>query len=302
MISFISSWTQGIIVSVIIASIIEMILPDGNCQKYVKVVIGVFILFSIVSPVINKFTKKEINISSIVDVEKYSDAKQVSSTNLEVNTNLNIKQMYETNLKVDIKSKIESKGFKVKDITINTSDDEYKIEKIDIGIMGEINEESEVKNNKKSKNNVIGIVDSIEKISVDISSKVSKEEKRNVIDKVYSTYVDHNIVNFIKLVVDKDRATQLLNIYTSFIQMCEEDLGIQHATVLSARKLSQEDMNTIGNTLVSKTNKRIILENVVDPSIIAGIKVTVGNTVTDVTMKTKIDRMRNTLLKGGQMA
>ena len=84
--------------------------------------------------------------------------------------------------------------------------------------------------------------------------------------------------------------------------MCEEDLGIQHATVLSARKLSQEDMNTIGNTLVSTTNKRIILETVVDPSIIAGIKVTVGNTVTDVTMKTKIDRMRNTLLKGGQMA
>lgn len=151
MISFISSWTQGIIVSVIIASIIEMILPDGNSKKYVKVVIGVFILFSIVSPVINKFTKKEINISSIVDVEKYSDAKQVSSTNLEVNTSLNIKQMYETNLKVDIKNKIESKGFKVKDITINISDDEYKIEKIDIGIMGEINEESEVKNNKKSK-------------------------------------------------------------------------------------------------------------------------------------------------------
>ncbi len=181
MISFISSWTQGIIVSVIIASIIEMILPDGNSKKYVKVVIGVFILFSIVSPVINKFTKKEINISSIVDVEKYSDAKQVSSTNLEVNTNLNIKQMYETNLKVDIKSKIESKGFKVKDITINISDDEYKIDKIDIGIMGEINEESEVKNNKKSKNNVIGIVDSIEKISVDISSKVSKEEKEYVI-------------------------------------------------------------------------------------------------------------------------
>ena len=181
MISFISSWTQGIIVSVIIASIIEMILPDGNSKKYVKVVIGVFILFSIVSPVINKCTKKEINISSIVDVEKYSDAKQVSSTNLEVNTSLNIKQMYETNLKVDIKNKIESKGFKVKDITINISDDEYKIEKIDIGIMGEINEESEVKNNKKSKNNVIGIVDSIEKISVDISSKVSKEEKEYVI-------------------------------------------------------------------------------------------------------------------------
>ena len=66
MISFISSWTQGIIVSVIIASIIEMILPDGNCQKYVKVVIGVFILFSIVSPVISKFTKKAFRMKMML--------------------------------------------------------------------------------------------------------------------------------------------------------------------------------------------------------------------------------------------
>ena len=55
--------------------------------------------------------------------------------------------------------------------------------------MGEINEESEVKNNKKSKNNVIGIVDSIEKISVDISSKVSKEEKEYV-DSIEKISVD----------------------------------------------------------------------------------------------------------------
>ena len=120
-----------------------------------------------------------------------------------------------------------------------------------------------------------------------LSVKVSKEEKRNVIDKVYSTYVDHNIVNFIKLVVDKGRATQLLNIYTSFIQMCEEDLGIQHATVLSARKLSQEDMNTIGNTLVSKTNKRIILENVVDPSIIAGLQLDQKKSVHSLKMRSR---------------
>ncbi len=48
-----------------------------------------------------------------------------------------------------------------------------------------------------------------------LSVKVSKEEKRNVIDKVYSTYVDHNIVNFIKLVVDKGRATHLYKLYSN---------------------------------------------------------------------------------------
>lgn len=135
-----------------------------------------------------------------------------------------------------------------------------------------------------------------------LSVKITKEEKRNVIEKVYGAYVNHMLVNFMKVLVDKGRITNIRAICRRFVEMCEEELGIVHATVVSARKLSQEDMNTIGNTLVSNLNKRIILENVIDPSVIAGIKVTVGNTVTDVTMKNKIESMRNTLLKGGIMA
>ena len=40
MIEFLSSWAQGIIVAVIIATLIEMILPNSSSKKYVKVVIG----------------------------------------------------------------------------------------------------------------------------------------------------------------------------------------------------------------------------------------------------------------------
>lgn len=176
MISWISNWAQGIIISVIIASIIEMILPEGSSKKYIKVVIGVFILFTIVVPVINKFKGNSVNIASMIDFDKYNDSKEVVSTNLEKSNNFNIKQMYETNLKVDIKSKIKSKGFEVQDVDLKISDDgEYKLKCIDITISGEIiNEEDE---KKQSKSNVIGIVDSIEKISVEISNKTTKQEK-----------------------------------------------------------------------------------------------------------------------------
>ena len=176
MISWISSWAQGIIISVIIASIIEMILPEGSSKKYIKVVIGVFILFTIVVPVINKFKGNSVNIASMIDFDKYNDSKEVVSTNLEKSNNFNIKQMYETNLKVDIKSKIKSKGFEVQDVDLKISDDgEYKLKCIDITISGEIiNEEDE---KKQSKSNVIGIVDSIEKIGVEISNKTTKQEK-----------------------------------------------------------------------------------------------------------------------------
>ncbi len=176
MISWISSWAQGIIISVIIGSIIEMILPEGSSKKYIKIVIGVFILFTIVVPVINKFRYNSEKLASIIDFDKYSDSKEVVSTNLEKSNNFNIRQMYETNLKVDIKSKIKSKGFDVQDIDLKISDDEeYRIESINITISGEIvNEEDE---EKQSKSNVIGIVDSIEKISIELSNKTTNQEK-----------------------------------------------------------------------------------------------------------------------------
>lgn len=176
MVSWVSSWAQGIIISVIIGSIIEMILPEGSSKKYIKIVIGVFILFTIVVPVINKFKGDSKEMASIIDFDKYSNSKEVVSTNLEKSNNFNIRQMYESNLKIDIKSKIKSKGFEVQNIDLKISDDdEYRIENIDVTISGEaVNEEDE---EKQSKSNVIGIVDSIEKISIELSNKTTKQEK-----------------------------------------------------------------------------------------------------------------------------
>lgn len=197
MISWISSWAQGIIISVIIGSIIEMILPEGSSKKYIKIVIGVFILFTIVVPVINKFTGNSEKFTSIIDFDKYSNSKEVVSTNLEKSNNFNIRQMYETNLKVDIKSKIKSKGFEVQDIDLNISDDEeYRIESINITISGEIvNEEDE---EKRSKSNVIGIVDSIEKISIELSNKTTKQEKEYQI----STKDANNLKEYLSNIYD----------------------------------------------------------------------------------------------------
>ena len=48
MINWITNWAEAIIIAVVIATIIEMILPEGNCKKYIKVVIGVYILFTII--------------------------------------------------------------------------------------------------------------------------------------------------------------------------------------------------------------------------------------------------------------
>ena len=117
--NFISSWAQGIIVSVIIATIIEMILPNNSNSKYIKMVIGVFILFSIISPIINKISGRKLNIN----LTNYS-LNQTVETSSAIDNNELIKQMYEENLKLDMKAKISQKGYTAGDINVEILNNE----------------------------------------------------------------------------------------------------------------------------------------------------------------------------------
>ena len=83
---------------------------------------GVYILFSIVSPVISKITGSNLSISNILDLEEYIEA---SSSNLENhyssfdNSNTSqIRNIYITNLKNDIKEKISNKGYNAEKIEL----------------------------------------------------------------------------------------------------------------------------------------------------------------------------------------
>jgi len=184
MVAFISSWAQGIIVAVIIASIIEMILPEGSSKKYIKVVIGVYILFVIVTPIVNQFSNNSnsIDADSILNFENEENTLEVSSKNLEEKNVTSIKSMYEMNLKSDIKNKIQSKGYIVQEVNVEISDDEkYSINKILVVVSGE--QQSEETKDNGSKKKVVTIVEHVEKVKVDISKQnsESKEEKKYTI-------------------------------------------------------------------------------------------------------------------------
>ncbi len=179
MLEFISVWAQGIIVSVIIATIIEMILPNSSNSKYIKVVIGVFILFTIISPIINKFSSNKI--SDKINFDSYIDTSTNNSaitTNVNLNNEDTIRKMYEENLKIDIKTKITQKGYTVGNINLDIlNNDEYTLSKIDLKIVAK-NESINQNNNT----NVTTIVENIENIRVDIGgSSKNKEEEKSLI-------------------------------------------------------------------------------------------------------------------------
>ena len=176
--NWISGWIQGIIIAVIIGTIIEMLLPDGNCKKYVKVVIGVYILFSIVFPVITKVTGNEFRVSDIYDINTYIEVSAKSSQeNIENSQQNQIKQVYITNLKNDMKQKIQEKGYSVKSLTLEISNDEqYTLKKIFAQVSKRKNEEN---NEVKGVNEInITISNTTENIEEDIS--ISTKEQNDL--------------------------------------------------------------------------------------------------------------------------
>lgn len=185
MVAFFSSWAQGIIVAVIVATIVELLLPNGSSKKYVKVVVGIYILFSIIAPVVNKFANKDINANEIFNLDKYEEKMENSNNSIlqkiESNNSRTVKDIYVSNLEADIKAKLKDKGYEVTSIYIKAKDDEnYTIEKISMTIK---------KNEKKETRNEITIgTITINKSNTVTDEEISRQNKQEIKEYLAKTY------------------------------------------------------------------------------------------------------------------
>ena len=135
MVEQISAWAEQIIIAVIISTIFEILMPECKNKKYVKTVIGVYILFTIISPVIKSFS----NGSTFLEESKFAqEFNEISSSYEPVENITNVKDTYILALKQDMSDKLYKKGFEVSTIKLNVdmkNEDSYgEIKSLSIGI------------------------------------------------------------------------------------------------------------------------------------------------------------------------
>lgn len=94
----IKTWSENIIIVVIITIIIEMILPDGNSKKYVKVVSGLYLLYVIIHPIAG--FDFEIDSSEIANIIIEDETVSTSSSS-------SVEETYISSLEASLKIKIE---------------------------------------------------------------------------------------------------------------------------------------------------------------------------------------------------
>ena len=133
MIEFLSSWTKGLGVTIVVVSILEMLLPNNKTKKYIRMVLGVFVIFNIISPLIQN--KDKLDLSNL-DIEDYTTV-QTTSTVAQTSMDERINKLYEEELEKDITKKVEEKGYNVKSAKINTTrndEQEWEINQIQLNI------------------------------------------------------------------------------------------------------------------------------------------------------------------------
>ena len=179
--NLINSWAKGIVVAAIIGTIIEIILPNGKNKKYIKTIIGIYILFVIIYPVINKISGRNVNLDSITNTYNQTSMK-LNKVNMDINGYVD--KTYINNIKEKIKEEIESKGYEVKNL-------EIQIETKDENNYGKINSlETKIYITQKNNSNNINNIEKVEISNNNTITNIIEEEKitelRNYISETYS--------------------------------------------------------------------------------------------------------------------
>ena len=181
MVTFLSLWVKNLSLALIVVSILEMILPNNKTKKYIKTIMGLYILFSIISPFIknsNNLNLSEFNINS------YAEGIVEASSNEVVNQesmDKRIKKIYVQELEKDITSKIKEKGYTVSNCKVDVDGiEDGNIKNITVKLKDKnenLNSEENYKNNKINIENVL--VEEIQKIKIQVSNNKEEQQSNN---------------------------------------------------------------------------------------------------------------------------
>ena len=120
--------------------------------------------------------------------------------------------------------------------------------------------------------------------------------RRNCCRSVFGGKIEPVLLNFFHLLLDKNRIENIRDIGEEFADLVETEQGIVRAQVVTAdRAAGRSGRPTCKSKLAACTGKKIILEKKVDPAVIGGVCVTLGDKILDGTVRTNLDLLRKTL-------
>jgi F-type H+-transporting ATPase subunit delta len=141
------------------------------------------------------------------------------------------------------------------------------------------------------------------KLEVALSSpRISEDDKAAMIDRIFGGKIDQSLLNFLKVLARRRRLNALRSIQLAVAALRDEHLGRLRVKVTSAQPLTDSQKHDIVARLSSNFSKEIVLIEKVDPSLLGGIILRIGDRVYDGSVLGKLQVMRRTVASGVERA
>jgi ATP synthase F1 delta subunit len=119
----------------------------------------------------------------------------------------------------------------------------------------------------------------------------STAEKADGMDRAVSG-ADPIVVNFLKLLIENHRTPAVFRVRREFDRLWREENKLLPVQVTSAVELDQATVQQIGDRISQQTGRRIDLSASVEPEILGGIVVRVGNSILDASIRNRLEQLR----------
>ncbi|HZH25472.1 MAG TPA: ATP synthase F1 subunit delta [Solirubrobacteraceae bacterium] len=124
----------------------------------------------------------------------------------------------------------------------------------------------------------------------------STQEKKDGLQRLIDG-ADPLFLNFLELLVENHRMPVIFRVRRGYDRLWESHNRLLPVEVTSAVALDEQTVRGIGDRIAEQTGRRIELSSIVEPDILGGIVVRVGNQVLDASIRTRLDSLRKQVVR-----
>ena len=124
----------------------------------------------------------------------------------------------------------------------------------------------------------------------------STQEKEDGLERAVSD-ADPVVLNFLKLLIEKHRMPVIFRVRATYDRLWEEENKLLPVEITSAVELDESIVRQLGDRIAEQTGRKVELSSRVEPEILGGIVVQVGNSVLDASIRNRLEQLRRQVVK-----
>lgn len=128
------------------------------------------------------------------------------------------------------------------------------------------------------------------------SPRIDLQVKKEIFNQIFASRLSTTMLNFMNLLIDRHREKELDSISAYYTRLANEKRGMEDALVTTVQPLSDQEGESLKEHFGKLTGKKIRIQNVVDPSILGGMIVQIGDRLFDGSVAGKLQRFKRRVI------